>query len=45
MENNDDIPTLIGYLLLEAFDFVVAPKAQGVIPNPAHEGKWVADLY
>lgn len=45
MENEDDTPALIGYLLLEALDFVVDPKAQGVIPNPAHEGKWVADLY
>lgn len=45
MENDDDTPALIGYLLLEALDFVVDPKTQRVIPNPAHEGKWVADLY
>lgn len=45
MENNEDTPALIGYLLLEALDFVVDPKTQSVIPNPAHEGKWVADLF
>ena len=45
MENDDDTPALIGYLLLEALDFVVDPKTQKVIPNPAHEGKWMADLY
>lgn len=45
MENDEDTPALIGYLLLEALDFVVDPKTQSVIPNPAHEGKWVADLF
>lgn len=45
MENDDDTPALIGYLLLEALDLVVDPKIQQVIPNPAHDGKWVADLY
>lgn len=45
MENDDATPALIGYLLLEALDFVVDPKIQRVIPNPAHDGKWVADLY
>src|SRR3972149_1671180 len=45
MENDEDTPALIGYLLLEALDFVVDPKTQSVIPTPAHEGKWVADLF
>ena len=45
MENDEETPALIGYLLLEALDFVVDPKSQQVIPNPAHDGKWVADLY
>lgn len=45
MENDDDTPALIGYLLLEALDLIVDPKSQQVIPNPAHDGKWVADLY
>lgn len=45
MENDDDTPALIGYLLLEALDFVADPKTQKVIPNPEHDGKWMADLY
>lgn len=45
MENDEDTPALIGYLLLEALDLVVDPKTQRVIPNPEHEGKWVADLF
>lgn len=45
MENDDETPALIGYLVLEAMDFVVDPKTQAVIPNPAHDGKWTADLY
>jgi clan AA aspartic protease len=45
MENDDETPALIGYLLLEALDLVIDPKSQKVIPNPAHDGKWVADLY
>lgn len=45
MENDEETPALIGYLVLEAMDFVVDPKTQAVIPNPAHDGKWTADLY
>ena len=45
MENDEDTPALIGYLLLEALDYVIDPKTQAVIPNPAHDGKWTADMY
>jgi len=45
MENDHQTPVLIGYLVLEALDFVVDPKSQKLIPNPANEGKWMADLY
>jgi clan AA aspartic protease len=45
MENDEDTPPLIGCLLLEALDLVVDPKSQKVVANPAHDGKWVADLY
>ena len=45
MENDEETPALIGYLVLEAMDFVVDPKTQAVIPNPATDGKWTADLY
>lgn len=45
MENDATTPSLIGYLVLETMDFVVDPKGQKVIANPAHDGKWVMDLY
>ncbi|MFQ5627984.1 MAG: aspartyl protease family protein [bacterium] len=45
MENDEKTPALIGYLVLEALDFVVNPKTQGLMGNPEHDGKWVVDLY
>lgn len=45
LENDDNTPPLIGYLLLEALDFVIDPKSRSVIPNPEHDGEWMADLY
>lgn len=45
MENDATTPPLIGYLVLEAMDFVVDPEFQKILPNPAHDGKWVIDLY
>lgn len=45
MENDESKPPLIGYLILESLDFVVGPKSQCLIPNPEHEGRWMADLY
>lgn len=45
MENDETTPPLIGYLVLEALDFVVNPKTQGLMGNPEHDGKWVVDLY
>ena len=45
MENDPGTPALIGYLLLEALDYVVDPKTQQIIPNPASEGgRWFADM-
>ena len=46
MENmNDEVPALIGYLVLEAMDWVVNPKTQKLIGNPENDGKWVMDMY
>ena len=45
LENDETTPPLIGYLVLEVLDFVVDPKSQELIPNPAHEGKWILDLF
>jgi predicted aspartyl protease len=44
MENDEITPPLIGFLVLEDMDFVVDPTAQKLIPNPAHDGKWVSYL-
>ena len=45
MENDNNTPALIGYLILEALDFVVNPKTQRLMGNPEHDGEWVVDLY
>jgi len=45
MESDESTPPLVGYFVLEALDFVVDPKANNLIPNPAHDGEWMADLY
>jgi clan AA aspartic protease len=46
MENKDDnVPALIGYLVLETMDWVVNPKTQKIIGNPDNDGKWVVDMY
>jgi clan AA aspartic protease len=45
MENDMTTPPLIGYLVLEAMDYVVDPKNQKIIGNPEHDGKWVVDLF
>ncbi|MBM2817178.1 MAG: hypothetical protein HW421_3940 [Ignavibacteria bacterium] len=46
MENIDDnVPALIGYLVLETMDWVVDPKSQGIMGNPINDGKWIVDMY
>ena len=46
MENKDDnVPALIGYLVLETMDWVVNPKTQELMGNPLNDGKWVVDMY
>ncbi|MEW5767960.1 MAG: retroviral-like aspartic protease family protein [bacterium] len=45
MEIPEDAPVLIGYLALEGLDLQPDPKSQKVIPNPAHGGKFIMDLY
>ena len=44
MENDEDTPSLMGYLLLEALDFVPDPKNQTLMGNPEHGGEWIVDL-
>ena len=46
MESDSETPPLVGYLVLEAMDFVANPVRQRLEPNPASKGgKWTADLY
>jgi len=45
MENDETTPALIGYLVLEDLDLVPDPSSKKLISNPAHEGKWIVDLF
>jgi predicted aspartyl protease len=45
MEVPDSVPVLIGQLALECLDFVVDPKKQRLIGNPAHGGEYILDMY
>lgn len=40
-----DVPTLIGQIPLEWLDFVVDPRGQRLIGNPAHGGEWISEMY
>jgi hypothetical protein len=41
----DEVPVLIGQIPLEYLDFVVDPKNQRLIGNPAHGGEQMLELY
>jgi predicted aspartyl protease len=45
LEGPNDVPVLVGYLVLEQLDFVVDTSIQKLIPNPAHDGEYALDLY
>jgi predicted aspartyl protease len=45
MEVPDNVPVLIGQIPLEYLDFVIDPRAQKLIGNPAHGGEHVLELY
>ena len=42
---NQRAPALVGQIPLELMDFVVDPRHGKIIPNPAHGGKWMMELY
>jgi predicted aspartyl protease len=44
-EVGDDLPVLIGQVPLELLDFVVDPKGQRLIGNPAHGGEHVMEVF
>jgi predicted aspartyl protease len=45
MEVPDNVPVLIGQIPLEYLDFVIEPRTQRLIGNPAHGGEHVLELY
>ena len=38
-------PVLIGQIPLEEMDLVPFPKEQKLLPNPAHDGQWIIEIY
>jgi predicted aspartyl protease len=44
-EIDDSCPVLIGQVPLELLDFVIDPKGQRLIGNPAHGGEFMIDLF
>jgi predicted aspartyl protease len=45
LEVPDNVPVLIGQVPLELLDFVVDPKNQCLIGNPAHGGEQMSEQY
>ena len=44
LEIDSKTPALVGYLILEALDLAVDPKARKVTTNPQHNGEMIIDL-
>ena len=44
-EAADSVPTLIGQIPLEFLDFVIDPRSQTLIGNPAHGGEHMLEAY
>ena len=45
LELPEDVPNLVGYIILEQLDFVADTANQKLIPNPEHGGEYALDLY
>ena len=45
VEVDGSVPNLLGQIPLEHLDFVVDPKRQKLIPNPAHGDKQMTEEY
>jgi len=45
LEVPNDVPVLIGQIPLEYLDFVIDPRSQRLIGNPAHGGEHMFELY
>ena len=44
-EVSDKTPALVGQVPLELLDLVVDPRQARLIPNPAHGGEWMIEMY
>jgi len=42
---NSRAPALVGQIPLELMDFVIDPRQGKITPNPAHDGKWMMEMY
>jgi len=45
IEVPEDVPNLLGQVPLEVLDFVVDPRGQKLIGNPAHGGEQMTEEY
>ena len=45
LELPEDVPNLVGYIILAQLDFVADTANQKLIPNPEHGGEYALDLY
>jgi hypothetical protein len=45
MEVPDNVPMLVGQIPLEFLDFVIDPRSQSLVGNPAHGGEHILELY
>lgn len=45
VEVPEEVPNLVGQVPLEVLDFVVDPRGQKLIPNPAHGGEQMSEEY
>jgi len=45
VEVPEEVPNLLGQVPLEVLDFVVDPRGQKLVPNPAHGGEQMTEEY
>jgi predicted aspartyl protease len=45
LEVPDNVPPLVGQIPLELLDFVIDPRGQRLIGNPAHGGEHMFEMY
>ena len=45
LELSNEVPPLVGVLILKALDFIVDPIQQKLLPNPEHNGEYLIDCF